>query len=122
MKQLSIFSIAIILMLFSSCGINTSAIVNHNANTTQVQLGSNNFKVLEKVTGSSEVSYVLIFGGISKKQLYENAYSNMMDKANLTNSSKAIINLVTEAQFRGFFPIYYTRTVTVSAHVIEFTK
>jgi hypothetical protein len=106
----------------SSCGINVATIANHNANETQVQLSNNNFKVIDKINGSAEVSYVLAFGGLNKKQLYENAYSDMMDKANLKGSPRAVINIVTEENLHGFPPFYYTRRVTVSANVIEFTK
>ncbi|MBL0008936.1 MAG: hypothetical protein IPP25_17625 [Saprospiraceae bacterium] len=68
---LSIFAAIFAMALFSSCGVNMATITNHNANETQVQLSNNNFKVLDKIQGSAEVSYVLIFGGINKKQLYE---------------------------------------------------
>jgi hypothetical protein len=123
MKKILVTSSVVSLFVFlSSCGFNHSAIMNHNQNTTQVNLGANNFRVVDKVSGSAEVSYVLIFGGVNKKQLFENAYSAMMDKANLAAGSRAIINLVTEEQIGGVPPFYYTRTVTVSAHVIEFTK
>ena len=119
---LSIFAAIFAMALFSSCGVNMATITNHNANETQVQLSNNNFKVLDKIQGSAEVSYVLIFGGINKKQLYENAYSNMMDKANLKDHPRAVINMVSEESIHGVPPIYYTRTVTVSANVIEFIK
>jgi hypothetical protein len=108
--------------ILSSCGINMASISNHNANETQVQLSNNNFKVVDKIYGSAEVSYVLIFGGLNMKQLYENAYSAMMEKANLKGGPRAVINLVTEERLHGFPPFYYTRTVTVSDNVIEFTK
>ena len=108
--------------ILSSCSINMATIANHNANETQVQLSNNNFKVVDRIYGSAEFSYVLIFGGMSMKRLYENAYSDMMKKANLNGSSRAIINIVTEERIHGVPPIYYTRTATVSANVIEFTK
>ena len=119
-----LFSMPVIaaMAFMSSCGVNHATIVNHNQNSTQVQLTSNNFKVLQKVSGSAEVEYVFMFGGMNKKQLYENAYSNMVDKASLLNSSRALINLVTEEHVGGVPPFYYKRTVTVSAYVIEFTK
>jgi hypothetical protein len=117
-----VFAALSFIALLSSCGINLSTIYNHNSNATQVELSSNNFKVVDKINGSAEVSYVLIFGGVNKKQLYENAYSAMMDKANLKGSSRAIINVVTEEQIGGVPPFFYTRTVTVSANVIEFIK
>jgi hypothetical protein len=110
------------MLLLSSCGINNAMIFNHNQSATQVQLGSNNFKVVQRVNGSASVSYVLIFGGLNKKQLYDNAYTDMVNKANLMNGARALANIVTEEHVGGVPPFYYTRTVTVSAHVIEFNK
>ena len=104
-----------------SCGINHAIIMNHNENSTQVNLSSNNFKVVDKVSGSAEVTYVFFIGGINKKRLYENAYSAMMSKANLIGS-RAIVNLMTEEHIGGVAPFYFKRTITVSANVIEFTK
>ena len=123
MKQVKIFVLAICSMaLFSSCGVNSALILNHNQNSTQVSLSLNNFKVVDKVSGSAEVPYILCFGGMNKTQLYENAYTSMLEKANLKGSSKAIINVITEEHVGGVPPFYYKRTVTVTANVIEFTK
>lgn len=123
MKKLPLIASALLLtVLLSSCGVNSSIVLNHNNNSTQVQLSGNNFRVTDRVTGSAEVSYVLIFGGMNKKQLYENAYAAMMNKAPLTQGSRALANVVTEEHVGGIPPFYYTRTVTVSAHVIEFTE
>ena len=115
------FSLILILSLifFYSCGVSGAYINNENQNSTQVHLTSNNYRVIDQVSGSSEVSYILIFGGMNKKQLYENAYSNMVKEANLSGS-KALVNIVTEEHLGGVPPFYYTRTITVSAHVIEF--
>jgi hypothetical protein len=123
MKNLikTLFTIAILVSL-SSCGANYAMVYNQNQNSTQVHLNSNNFKVVDKVKGSAEVSYVFVFGGVNKKQLYENAYSKMVESANLTSGSKALVNLVTEEHVGGVPPFYYTRTITVSANVIEFTN
>ncbi|MBK9980998.1 MAG: hypothetical protein IPP15_01005 [Saprospiraceae bacterium] len=123
MKNILFVFVAFCAIVFlSSCGINAGVISNLNSNATEVQLSSNNFKVVDKINGSAKVSYVLMFGGMNKKQLFENAYSAMMDKANLNGSARAVINMVTEEHIGGVPPFYYTRTVTVSANVIEFTK
>lgn len=123
MKKISIYSVLLLLaVVLSSCGINTAFVANHNQNATEVHLRENNFKVVDQVSGSSEAFYVLAIGGMSKKQLYENAYSAMMKKANLMNSSKAIVNVITEQQVSGFAPFYIRRTITVSAQVVEFTR
>jgi hypothetical protein len=123
MKKLSLILSAVALTAFlSSCGINNAIIVNHNQSSTQVQLSSGNYKVVDRITGSAEVKYICLIGGMKKTQLYENAYAAMVNKANLTGSSKALVNVVTEEHIGGVPPFYYKRTVTVTAHVIEFTK
>jgi PBP1b-binding outer membrane lipoprotein LpoB len=123
MKKIGIYPVVLLLAAFlSSCGINTALVTNHNQNATEVHLRENNFKVIDQVSGSSETSYVLAIGGMNKRQLYENAYSTMMKKANLLIGSKAIINVMTEEHVSGFAPFFVRRTITVSAQVIEFTR
>lgn len=124
MKKFGIYSALLLLstFLYSSCGIGTALVTNHNQNATEVHLSANNFKVIDQVSGSSEASYVFAIGGVNKRQLYENAYSTMMKKANLLNGSKAIINVMTEEHVSGFAPFFVRRTITVSAQVVEFMR
>ena len=96
-KQFQVLAIILVSFLFTSCGVNQAYLLNSNQNNTQVNLSS-------------------------KKKLCENAYSDMMNKANLLNTSKAVINIVTEEHVGGVPPFYFKRTVTVSANVIEFVK
>ena len=121
-QKLQILLLAAATGLLSSCGFNNALIVNHNQNNTQVQLSTNNFKVIDKVYGKAEITYICLIGGLDTRQAYENAYSDMLGKANLTGSSKAVINVITEEHLGGVPPFYYKRTITVSAHVIEFTR
>ena len=108
MKKLS-FSLLFLtgLVFLNSCGINYANVVNHNQNATQVHLASNNFKVVDKVSGTAEVSYVLIFGGVNRKQLYKNAYTEMINSANLVSGSKALVNVLSEEHLGGVPPFYY---------------
>ncbi|MPR31893.1 DUF6567 family protein [Salmonirosea aquatica] len=123
MKTIGIYTVLLFLAaLLTSCGISAALVTNHNQNATEVHLSGNNFKVVDQVSGSSEVTYVLAIGGMNKRQLYENAYSTMMKKANLLNGSKAIVNVMTEEHVSGFAPFFVRRTITVSAHVVEFTR
>ncbi len=123
MKKIGIYSVLILLTAcLSSCGIGAALVTNHNQNVTQVHLSGNNFNVIDQVSGSSEVSYVLAIGGVNKRQLYENAYATMLKKANLLNGSKALINVMTEEHVSGFAPFFVRRTITVSAQVVEFTR
>lgn len=122
MKKLVILLAAGATIALSSCGVNYAMVMNHNHNLSQVQLSSNNFKVVDRVTGSADVTYIVAIGGLKKKQLYEKAYSDMLTKANLMNSSKAIVNVVTEEHAAFVTPFYIHRTITVSANVIEFNR
>ncbi len=121
-KIILYFALLWLAVFFNSCGIGTALVTNHNQNATEVHLGGNNFKVIDQVSGSSEVTYVFAMGGMNKRQLYENAYATMMKKANLLNGSKAIVNVMTEEHVSGFAPFFVRRTITVSAQVIEFTR
>jgi len=123
MKTIKILSIVVFTsMLMASCGIHSGLVGNINSNTTNVELSENNFKVIERVSGQSTATYVFGIGGLSNKSLIEAAKSKMLESANLTGSSKAIINVTTERHISLVVPFFYRKTVTVSAHVIEFTE
>jgi hypothetical protein len=123
MKKPLLSLLFILLMLISSsCGVSSAVYSNLNQNATQVQLASNNYKIIDKVSGSVETKYIFLIGGMNHRQQYENAYSTMVSKANLINEPRALVHLVNEEHFRGFFPFYFTRKITYTAHVIEFTK
>ncbi len=119
--KLNYLYIILAVATLSSCGVGAAYVFNHNQNNTQVHLSENNYEIIERVTGSAEVDYIFAIGGLKKKQLYANAYSQMLDEANL-NGSKAITNVVTEEHFGGLPPFYVKRTITVSGYVIEFTR
>jgi len=112
----------ILIVGLGSCGVNRALILNQNQNTTHVQLSKNNFKLIGEVSGSSEVKYVLIFGGASKSKLFNDAYTEMLTKAELDQGARTLVNVLTEEQLGGVPPFYYSRRVTVTANVIEFTQ
>ena len=123
MKRITtLLSMMFLTSLLSSCGVNYATTGNYNLNTTQVRLASDNFRVVDNLSGSASVSYIFLIGGLSEHQLYENAYADMMKRADMKSGSRAIANVVTEEHVAGFAPIYITRTITVSANLIEFTK
>ncbi len=111
-----------ILPLLNGCGVNQAFVLNHNENATQVQLGEANFRNVGKVMGTDSVRYVLLFGGMKKKQLYAHAYANMLDKADLPAGPRAVVNVITEEHVGGVFPFCFKRTVSVSGQVVEFTR
>ena len=110
------------LIIFSSCGVGVAILENQNQNSTQVHLTQNNYTVVDKAIGSAEVDYILFFGGLQKRNLYADAYRDMVNAANLESGSRALVNVFTEEHVGGFPPFYTKRTITVSAHVIEFSR
>lgn len=113
-------SIALLIGL-SACGVNQAWILNQNQHAIQVQLSKKNYRNIGQVSGTAEVSYVLIFRGANKRVLYNAAYRDMLDKAELT-SARSLTHVLSEEHIGGVHPFFYKRTVTVSAQLIEFTE
>ncbi len=107
-------------LLLTSCGVHLGMETNVNTNVTNVELAEGNFRVLDRVSGSASATYVLGIGGFNNTVLIENAKAEMLENANLGEGSRAIANVSTDIYIGKYFPIYYEKTVTVSAHVIEF--
>jgi hypothetical protein len=123
MKNLKIiFGLLILAISLNSCGINMALFTNKNSTITYVELSKKNFKVLGRVTGTATATYYLGFGGMKNKDLINMATADMVAKANLTGTSKALINTTTDIHKGGLPFLYHQITVTVSAQVIEFTE
>ncbi|PZX60874.1 DUF6567 family protein [Hydrotalea sandarakina] len=113
--------VILIVMLFSSCGMNTALTANLNNNVTNVTLSQKNYKVVGLVTGKAQATYVLGIGGLSHKALVAMAKADMLKQANLMGSARAVVNVTTEENLvQILFPIYFRKEVYVQAHVIEF--
>ena len=115
------FIASLAILSLTSCASFNAPTINNNNQSTQVVLSKNNFKVIDSVTGESETTYILGIGGISKKSLVAEARKNMIEKANLIGSAKAIINEKIEVK-SSVFPFVGKVQVMVSAEVIEFTN
>jgi hypothetical protein len=123
MKTLQILANFILIsILFTSCGFHSAMVGNLNNNNTNVSLNKKNFKIIERVSGKSKATYIFGIGGLSNKRLIEKAKSQMLEKANLIGSSKALIYLTTESHISIVYPLLFQKTVTVSSHIIEFTE
>ena len=108
-------------LLLSGCGYHVARVANLNNHTTEVGLNKRNFVVVEKVVGQADASYIFGIGGISEKALIENAKADMLRDVELIGSARAIINETTEEHYTFVYPIYFKKTITVSAYVVEFT-
>jgi len=121
-KTTIIIALCILAVSLNSCGINMALFTNKNSNVTHVELSKKNFKVLERVTGTASATYYFNVGGMKNKDLINMATADMEAKANLTGTSKALINTTIDVHKGGICMLYNKITVTVSAQVIEFTE
>ena len=121
-KILILFSTIAVLLFFSSCSaistINTS---NVNNSTTNVVLSKKNYKVIERVEGHDSSISIFGIGNHGFKTLAMNARADMLRNAKLEGSARAVINEQLEKNTRVIFMVT-TKTVSISAYVIEFTE
>jgi len=118
----SILANIVFAFTLSSCGSNLGFLSDKTRNTTNVELSQNNFKVINRVNGTSSATYYLGFGGMKHQDLLEMAMTDLLSKANLDGGARALANQIVDVHVGGF-PLLYTKiTVKISAHVIEFTN
>lgn len=119
MKKLYAVIAVLTVTLTTGCSTTRHATSNRNTIQTNVELSSNNFRVIKQVHGSARASYFFGIGGLSRKSLEANAYADMVNKANL-RGSQTLINVFIEEKHRSII-IYGERRINATATVIEFT-
>lgn len=106
-------------LVFTSCVSHLGLVSNNNQNQTSVQLNTDNFVVVKNVTGQSHANYFLGIGGFNDQGLIAQARGEMIRKADLVGSSRALINENLEYQSKMIFPFVQIKVLT-SASVVEF--
>lgn len=117
----TVLSVIVFTLMLSGCASFQGLTKNYNGHNTEVQLNRKNFKIVQKVEGSAQATYILGIGGLGKKALIARATEKMLADANLIGSSRAVINETVEIK-NSFFLIATTTQINVSAYVIEFTE
>jgi len=121
-KLIFTLACATFILMFSSCVATHSGLTsNINSNATTVVLSKNNYVILGRVSEQASGVSVLGFGG-SFRPLIARAKASMFNKADIKSTSCAFINEVVEVNNKSFFGIVNSKTVTVSASLIEFTE
>ena len=116
-----LFTILFVSLYLSSC----VSVLNPWMSTgrSEVQLNQANFKVIDKVSGSATVTYILGFGGNKANSLVGKARANMLRKVDMIGKSMGIVNETIEYKDQYILGnLIYKRTYNISAHVVEFTK
>ncbi len=105
--------------MFTGCGVMDHLTANANLTQTQVQLSTNNYKVVGQVVGEATDTYILgMFGGLSKSTLANNSYAEMLKNANLKDS-QTIIHITTTTKVKDYVLWLKVSSVTTGI-VIEF--
>lgn len=123
MKTYSIKFLIIFFLGFSlsSCGLNMGFLSDKNRTVTHVELNEANYKVIDRVSGTSSATYILGVGGMKNQALLDIAMTDLLSKASLNGGSKALVNQTMDVHKGGVPFIYSKITVKITAHVIEFT-
>ena len=89
--------------------------------TNSVALSSNNFEYLnQSVTGTSEVFYVLVFGGYNKNTLVTEAFNDLKEKYPI-NKNQAYTNLAVNFKHSSwYFGFFREIKCTISSDIVEF--
>tara|TARA_Y100000588_G_scaffold316412_1_gene344974 strand:+ start:1098 stop:1424 length:327 start_codon:yes stop_codon:yes gene_type:complete len=105
-----------------------SGYMGHSTNT-QVVLSEANYQVVATVTGEASSNVILGFGP-SNKKLYARAksdlYETLHNRIDLKGKSYALTNITEDTTINYFIawivPIYFKKTVIMTADVIVFNK
>ena len=125
-KAVFIFTLFLIV---NNCGFPPQGYLGHSTNT-QVILSEANYSIINTVKGEATATYIVGIGPFNDR-LYSRAKKDMLKNANLAgggNKSRALINITTDEQIKYFvwpfppLPIWFNKTVFVTADVIEFRE
>lgn len=116
-KLFMVCAVAFTALSFTSCGVTSTA--SHNLTETKVVLSEKNFKVVGQAYGEATATYIVGFGGLSKKALRNNAINEMSKNAKLTGS-QTLTNITTHKSVKMITPLYVQVTCSATANIIEF--
>ncbi|MDR1356812.1 MAG: hypothetical protein LBJ58_03980 [Tannerellaceae bacterium] len=120
MKKITFSLLLVCALILSGCGVTTTAMINDNTTLTNVELSKKNFVVLGQTEGVSSSTYILGFGGLSKR-LYGQAKTDMLQNAKLRGKARAVVNITYDTHV-SFYLVLSVYTVTATGTVIEFTE
>ena len=113
-------------LLVNNCGLAPQGYLGHSTNT-QVVLSESNYRTINTVRGQAAATFILGIGPFNNR-LYSRAKKDLLENANLAgggNKSRALVNITTDEQIRFvwfYFPFWFSKTVYITADVIEFKE
>ena len=86
---------------------------------TEVHLEKANYVVIDHIEASASATYLLSMN-FNYQSLFDDALKSLMEKAAMKGKPRALVNLTEDKKFEGIWPLVFTKTIYVSANVIEF--
>ena len=112
MKKL--FLLLILSILLTGCGAVLGGSFSGSA-----ALSQKNFSYIRNVKGSSQATYILGIGGLSREGLAKEAKEEMLSKTPLKDN-QAIANVTVDYKTSNFLGIYATVKCVITADIVEF--
>jgi hypothetical protein len=104
------------LIFISSCGFHSGYMSN------SASLSSANFSYTKmNVKGTSQVDYILCFGGLSKTNLVNAAKQNLLSN-NPLESNQALVNTTVNFKKETYLGLYSKVTCMVAGDIVTFNK
>lgn len=114
--------VALTMAAMTSCGFSREATSNNNLVQTEVILQKANYKVIGTISATSSQTYILGFGGLSKKSLGQSAMSDLYKQADMLGKSRAVINVNVSYKNAYYTPLVIKSKAIATGTVIEFTE
>ena len=121
MKKFSFFLLCVLSFILTGCGVSQEAAKNINAQQTNINLSTANYRVIGQVEGKSKQFYFLCFGGLNGKSLQQSALSEMYDEAYRVAKGRSVAVINTTITYKlGFFIIGGQKTAIARGTLVEF--
>jgi len=114
-RFLSILLVACLALTVTGCATTSYMSVANSASISQA-----NFHIVGPIQREYTATYILIFGGGSKKAALEHAIADMTRQLK-PNQALAYINVVESSKI-PIIPIIHTQTTHISATIIEYDR
>lgn len=117
MKSKIIFSVALVLVLFSF----SNCALHNGYMQSSANLSSNNFNYIKRdVQGSASCFYILGIGGNNKSALVNDAKQNLLHNFQL-QANQALVDITLNWKTTHYL-LAMKQECTITASVVEFTK
>jgi hypothetical protein len=112
-KTINLLLVSAIAFSLLSCAVHTGTMSN------SASLNTNNFRILQTVTGKSKATYILGIGGLDRMAMVAEARQDLLQK-NPLKIGQTLANVMVDSKRSIYFGVYSTLEITVTADIVQF--